>query len=281
MPIKVYKPTTAGRRNYSTNTFVELSGDAPEKTLLAPIKKSGGRNNLGRITIRHRGGGHKRMYRLVDFRQNDKMGKVALVKTVEYDPNRSAYIALVHYEDGDKRYILAHQGIQVGDKLVVDEKVEVKDGNRMQLKNIPTSYNIFNIEMIPGKGGQMIRSAGSSATLASLEGEMAQVLMPSGEVRYVAKDAYATIGIVSNGDHSLIRMGKAGRMRWLGRRPQVLGKSMNAVDHPHGGGEGHNPIGLKAPKTPWGAKALGVKTRKKTKWTNKMIATSRHRNKKK
>lgn len=276
MPVKKYKPTTAGRRNYSVNAFTELTTDTPEKTLLAPLRKSGGRNNLGRITIRHRGGGHKRMYRIIDFKGFDKLGRTATIKTIEYDPNRSSFIALVQYEDGEKRYVLAYKGAQVGDTFVTDEKAEIRPGNRMKLKNIPTSYTIFNVELFPGKGGQAIKTAGSYATLISLDGQFAQVQMPSGEIRYFHKDSYATIGQVSNPDHSLIRIGKAGRMRWLGRRPQVLGKSMNAVDHPHGGGEGHSPIGLKAPKTPWGALALGVRTRKKKNPTGKMIAQSRH-----
>lgn len=281
MPVKKYKPTTPGRRNYSVNTFAELTGDAPEKTLLAPLKKNAGRNNTGRITIRHRGGGHKRNYRIIDFNQTDKLGMVAVVKTVEYDPNRSSFISLLQYPDGEKRYVIAYQGVKAGDQVVCDEKAEVKVGNRMQLKNIPTSYSIYNIEMIPGKGGQMVKTAGAAATLTSLDGDLAQVQLPSGEIRYVAKDAYATIGQVSNQDHSLVRIGKAGRMRWLGRKPQVLGKSMNPVDHPHGGGEGHAPIGMKAPKTPWGAVALGKKTRKRNKPSNVMIASSRHNKKKK
>ncbi len=281
MPIKKYKPTTAGRRNYSVNAFTELTGDDPEKSLLVTLNKTGGRNNIGRITMRHIGGGHKRKYRIIDFKRLDRVGIKGIVKTVEYDPNRTAFIALIQYSDGEKRYILAPQGIKVDDEIHTGEKTPVKPGNRMKLKNIPTTYNIFNIETFPGKGGQLVRTAGTSATLVSLDGEMAQIKMPSGEIRNVSKDAYATIGIVSNPDHSLVRIGKAGRSRWLGRRPHVLGKSMNAVDHPHGGGEGHAPIGLKAPKTPWGAYALGVKTRKKNKWTNNMIASSRHKKKNK
>jgi len=238
--------------------------------------KSGGRNNEGRITIRHRGGGHKRMYRLVDFNATDKLNIPATIKSIEYDPNRTAFIALVAYQDGEKRYILCHQGAKVGDQLMTAEKAPIRAGNRMQIKNIPTAYHVFNLEITPKKGGQMIKTAGSYATLLSLDGEHAQVQMPSGEVRFIEKEAYATIGEVSNQDHSLIRIGKAGRTRWLGRKPEVLGKSMNPVDHPHGGGEGHCPIGMKAPKTPWGAKALGVKTRSRTKWTNRMISSSRH-----
>jgi large subunit ribosomal protein L2 len=279
MPIKKSKPTTNGRRNYSVNAFTELSGDKPEKKLLSPIKKTAGRNNSGRITVRHRGGGHKRLYRHVDFKQMDHLGQRGIIKTIEYDPNRTAFISLVQYADGEKRYILAHQGAKVGEEVLVAEKTPVKSGNRMMLKNIPASYTVFNIELRPGKGGQIIRSAGSSAVLVSLDSDMAQVKLPSGEVRFVSKESYATIGAVSNTDHSLVRIGKAGRMRWMGRRPQVLGKSMNPCDHPHGGGEGHSPIGMKSPKTPWGACALGVKTRKKSKWTNKMIVSSRHKKK--
>lgn len=279
MPIKQYKPNAAGRRNYSVNAFTELTGDMPEKSLLVTLKKSGGRNNYGRITVRHRGGGHKRKYRLVDFKGTDKLNVKASVKSVEYDPNRSAFISLVSYTDGEKRYILAYDGVKVGDEIIAAEKAPIKSGNRMMLKNIPTSYKIFNIELFPGKGGQAVKTAGASATLVSLDGEHAQVKLPSGEVRYFHKNSYATLGEVSNPDHGLVRIGKAGRQRWLGRRPQVLGKSMNACDHPHGGGEGHSPIGLKAPKTPWGAYALGVRTRRKSK-SNIMIASSRHKNKK-
>ena len=281
MGIKVYKPTTAGRRNYSVNAFTELTGDSPEKGLLKSLKKCGGRNNTGRITVRHRGGGHKRRYRVIDFNQSDRVGKIGTVKTVEYDPNRSAFIALVVYNDGEKRYVLAHKGIKVGDKIEMNEKAPIVEGNRLKIKNLPVSYSVFNIEIIPGNGGKLVRSAGACATLVSLDGEYAQIKMPSGEVRYFSKDIYVTIGRVSNEDHSLVRIGKAGRQRWLGKRPQVLGKSMNAADHPHGGGEGHSPIGLKSPKTPWGAYALGVKTRKKDKSTNKFVVLSRHNSKKK
>ena len=279
MPIKKYKPTTPGRRNYSVNSFTEITTDAPEKSLIRPLKKTGGRNNYGRITVRHRGGGHKKMYRMIDFKCLDKLGVKASVKSIEYDPNRSSFISLVSYEDGEKRYVLAYNGMKVGDEIVSDEKASIKDGNRMMLKNIPVSYKLYNLELVPGKGGQIVKSAGSSAVLVSLDGDLAQVKLPSGEVRYFHKDSYATIGEVSNVDHSLIRIGKAGRKRWMGRRPQVLGKSMNACDHPHGGGEGHSPIGLKAPKTPWGAYALGVRTRRKSK-SNLMIVSSRHKNKK-
>ena len=280
MPIKILKPTTPGRRKYSVNAFTELTGDKPHKPLIAPLKKHAGRNNTGRITVRHRGGGHKRRYRVVDFRRVNKIGVPATVQTIEYDPNRSAFISLIYYKDGEKKYILAYKDMEVGDSIIMNPKGEIKIGNRMMLKNIPVSYKIFNLEFVPGKGGQMVRSAGSSAVLVSLDGKMAQVQLPSGEVRYFAKDSYATIGEVSDSDHSQIRIGKAGRSRWLGRRPQVLGKSMNVVDHPHGGGEGHSPIGMKYPKTPWGAHALGVRTRNKKKRSGVYIVASRHKRKK-
>ncbi len=271
MGIRKYKPTTPGRRNYSVNTFTELTGDQPEKSLMAPLKKSGGRNNTGRITSRRRGGGHKRAYRLVDFKRLDKIGMEWTIKTVEYDPNRSAFIALVTYSNGARIYILAYRGIQVWDTIIVDEKAPLKEGNRMKLKNIQTTFKLYNIELVPGKGWQMVRSAGSYATLMSLDAEMAQIKLASWEIRYISKESYATIGQVSNEDHSLVRIGKAGRNRWLGKRPRVLGKSMGVHDHPHGGWEWHSPIGMKAPKTPWGACALGKKTRRKKNLSNKYI----------
>lgn len=276
MPVKYYKPTTPGRRKHSVNTFEQLTVSKPEKSLLAPIRKSSGRNNLGRVTVRHRGGGHKRMYRKIDFARRDKLGIEAVVQSIEYDPNRSAFIALVFYKDGEKRYVLAHRNMQVGDVIVTSEKAAPKEGNRMQLENIPVTYKIYNVQIAPDRNGQLVRSAGSAATLVSLDGEKAQVQMPSGEIRLFEKNCFATIGQVSNIDHNQIRWGKAGRMRWKGRKPQVLGKSMNPVDHPHGGGEQHNSIGMKYPKTPWGAHALGVRTRKKKKWSNRVIAKSRH-----
>ena len=279
MPIKKFKPMTAGRRNYSGNAFSELTGDKPEKTLLSSKKSTGGRNNTGRITVRHRGGGHKRMYRIVDFKQTDKLDIKGVIKSIEYDPNRSAFISLIQFSDGEKRYNLSYKGAKVGDEIITSEKAPIKPGNRMKIKNIPTSYKIYNVEIELGKGGQMVKTAGSFATLVSLDSKYAQIQLPSGEVRYFQKEAYATIGEVSNTDHSLIKIGKAGRQRWLGKRPQVLGKSMNAVDHPHGGGEGHSPIGMKMPKTPWGACALGKKTRKRSK-SNTLILKSRHLKKK-
>jgi large subunit ribosomal protein L2 len=269
MPIKKYNPTTPGRRGMTGLTYEELSGDAPYKPLLAPLTSKAGRNSAGRITVRHQGGGHKRQYRIVDFRQNDKMGIEARVETIEYDPNRTAFIARVVYKDGERRYVLAHKDMKVGDKIVAGEDAKPASGNRLRIANIPTGLRIYNVELIVGGGSIAVRSAGSSAEVISQEGEYTQVRMPSGEVRKVHKNCYATIGVVSNVDNNQVVIGKAGRSRWKGIRPTVLGKSMNAVDHPHGGGEGHSPIGLIYPKTPWGAPALGSKTRKRkdtTKW---------------
>lgn len=274
MAIIKLKPTTPGRRNMSQNDFAEITKSYPEKSLIVAKKSQAGRNNYGRITVRHRGGGHRRAYRLVDFKQLDKMGIPATVRAIEYDPNRSAYIALVFYADGEKRYILAAEGLKVGDKIVAKEKAKVKIGNRMHLNNIPVGFEIYNIEINKGKGGQLVRGAGSTAKLTSLEGQYAQVQLPSGEIRFVHKNCFASIGRLSNLQHNQVRIGKAGRSRWLGRRPSVLGKSMNACDHPHGGGEGHSPIGLVRPKTPWGMPALGFKTRKR-KYSNKMIVKRR------
>ena len=261
--------------------FSGLTKKAPEKRLVRGRTRISGRNNLGRVTVRHRGGGHKRLLRLVDFRQTDKQGVPGVVKAIEYDPNRSARIALVSYADGDKRYILAPEGLNVGDSVVCAERTKVKPGNRMRLQHVPVGYKIFNLELTIGKGGQIVRSAGTGATLVGFDGPYALVELPSGEMRKVRQECYASIGTVSNVDHHLISIGKAGRTRWLGRRPQVLGKSMNAVDHPHGGGEGHSPIGLKYPKTPWGKHALGVKTRRAKLASNRMIVRRRTSKKKK
>ena len=274
MGIRKLKPTTPGRRNMSVNDFTEITKKFPEKNLLAVQKRKAGRNNTGRITVRRRGGGHKKAYRLVDFKRNDKIDIPAVIKGIEYDPNRSAFIALVVYADGAKRYILAANGMKEGDKIVTKEKAKIKAGNRMHLNNIPIGFEIYNVEINQGKGGQIVRSAGSAAKLVSLEGKYAQVELPSGEIRLVHKDCYATIGRLSNLQYNQIKLGKAGRSRWLGRRPKVLGKSMNACDHPHGGGEGHSPIGLPTPKTPWGMPTLGFKTRKR-KYSNKMILKRR------
>lgn len=259
----------------SVMDFRELSKVEPEKSLTKGKKRLSGRDNKGRISIRHRGGGHKRLYREIDFKQVDKDGIPATVATIEYDPNRSARIALLQYIDGEKRYVLAAQGLAVGDSVVAGERTKVKVGNRMRLLHIPVGYKIFNVELQIGKGGEIVRSAGTSATLMGFDETHAIIQLPSGEMRKVRKECCATIGTVGNPDHNLVRIGKAGRQRWLGRKPQVLGKSMNAVDHPHGGGEGHSPTGLKSPKTPWGKKALGVKTRKPKKRSNDLIVRRR------
>ncbi len=261
MPIKKYKPTTPGRRGMSTVDYSELTKTRPKKGLTKAKKKQAGRNNLGRITVRHRGGGVKRLYRIIDHKRFDKLDVPAKVETVEYDPNRTAFISLLLYADGERRYILAPDGITEGEKVICSEKAKIKPGNRIKIGNIPVGFRIHDLEVQVGRGAQMIKSAGSSGQVSSQDGDLAQVTLPSGSVRYVSKDCYATIGTVSNVDHGNVKIGKAGRMRLMGRRPQVLGKSMNAVDHPHGGGEGHTAIGPKTPKTPWGMPALGVKTR--------------------
>ncbi len=261
--------------------FSGLTKKAPEKRLVHGKKRISGRNNLGRITVRHRGGGHKRLMRIVDFRQTGKMGVPGTVKAIEYDPNRSARIALICYVDGDKRYILAPEGLKEEDTVMCAERTKVKPGNRMRLEHVPVGYRIFNVELTIGKGGQIVRSAGTGATLVGFDGSYALVELPSGEMRKIRRECYASIGTVSNIDHHLISIGKAGRTRWLGRRPQVLGKSMNAVDHPHGGGEGHSSIGLKYPKTPWGKHALGVKTRRTKRQSDVLIVRRRTRKKKK
>ena len=275
MPVKVYKPTTPGRRNMSVVDYSGLTKKKPEKSLLAPKKSKAGRNAHGRITIRHRGGGVKRHYRKVDFRRTDKLDIPAKVAAIEYDPNRTAFIALLFYADGEKRYILAPEKLKEGDPVITSVAAKPKVGNRMQLKNIPVGYEIHDLELHLGKGGQLVRSAGATAKLMSLDADMAQVQLPSGEVRFIHKDCYATIGVISNADHMNVVLGKAGRVRKMGRRPQVLGKSMNAADHPHGGGEGHSPIGQKHPKTPWGAAALGLKTRKRNRPSSKLIIRRR------
>lgn len=255
--------------------FSGLSKKRPEKRLASGKQRISGRNNLGRVTVRHRGGGHKRLLRWIDFKQTEKQGIVGRVAALEYDPNRSARIALVHYADGDKRYILAPEGLSVGDEIVCAERTKVKTGNRMRLEHIPVGYRIYNVELTLGRGGQIVRSAGSSAVLVGFDQEFAIVQLPSGEMRKVRSGCFASIGAVSNPDHHLISIGKAGRNRWLGKKPEVLGKSMNAVDHPHGGGEGHSPIGLKHPKTPWGKPALGVKTRLPKKKSSELIIRRR------
>jgi len=282
MPVRKVKPTSPGRRKMSFADFSGLTKKRPEKALTKGKKRISGRGNNGRITIRHRGGGHKRLYREIDFRRTDKVNVPGTVHSIEYDPNRTAFIMLVFYADGDKRYHLAPEGVVVGDSIVCADRTKVKPGNRMQLEHIPTGYKIFNLEINLGRGGEVVRSAGTSATLVGFDKEYAMVQLPSNEVRRVRKNCSATIGTVCNGEHSLVRIGKAGRKRWMGRRPQVLGKSMNAVDHPHGGGEGHSPIGSKkGPRTPWGKRALGVKTRKRSKTSDKLIMRKRSNKKRK
>lgn len=281
MAVKVYKPTTPGRRNSSVQNFGDITKKNPEKALTAPLKKYAGRNNTGRITVRHRGGGAKRLYRLVDFVRST-YDVPATVTAIEYDPNRGPRIALVEYEGGKKSYILGYAGISVGDTVMSSqEKIEAKPGARMPLKHIPVGMFVYNVELAPGRGGKIVRGAGTAAQLQAIEGKYAQIKLPSGEVRLVSKDSAATVGKVGNPDYKLIRWGKAGRMRHRGFRPTVRGKVMNPVDHPHGGGEAANSIGLKGgPKTPWGKKALGVKTRKKGKWSDKLIV-KRRKNKRK
>ncbi len=274
MAIKSYKPTTPSRRNMTSNAFVELTTDKPEKSLLVAKNRTGGRNAQGKITVRHRGGGAKRKYRIIDFKRN-KDGIPARISTIEYDPNRSAFIALVVYADGEKRYILAPLGIKVGDVIVSGKDSDIKPGNALPLLNIPVGTFIHNIELAAGKGGQMVRSAGTSAQLMAKEGNFATLRLPSGEMRYVRIECRATIGTVSNTTHEIIKIGKAGRKRHMGIRPTVRGSVMNPVDHPHGGGEGKAPIGRPAPVTPWGKPALGYKTRKKTKYSDRLIIKRR------
>lgn len=274
MPIKIYKPTTPGRRNMSGYSFDEITKKNPEKSLTTSRKQHAGRGNRGNITVRHKGGGHKRLYRIIDFKQNDKINIGGKVVGVEYDPNRTAYIMLVQYADGEKRYHIAPEKIQVGQEILTKEKAKAKVGNRMMLKNIPPGYFIHNLELDLGRGGQIIRSAGSKGKVAAVEGMYAQVELPSGEVRLINKDCYATIGVVSNAEHFNVTVGKAGRSRWMGKRPAVRGKAMNPIDHPHGGGEGNQSIGLKNPKTPWGMPALGYKTRRR-KYSDRLIVKDR------
>jgi large subunit ribosomal protein L2 len=271
--IKQFKPTSPGRRQMTVLTFEEITTDRPEKSLVQPLKSKGGRNAQGRLTVRHQGGGHKRQYRLIDFKRN-KDGIPAKVATIEYDPNRSANIALLNYKDGEKRYIIAPHGLKVGDMVESGAQADIKVGNTLPLKNIPLGTNIHNIELKPGKGGQLSRSAGESTQLMAKEGNYAHLRLPSGEVRLVHISCRATIGQVGNLDHENVTEGKAGRSRWRGIRPTVRGVVMNPVDHPHGGGEGRSPIGRKAPVTPWGKVAIGGKTRKR-KASDKLIVKSR------
>lgn len=275
MAIKSYKPTSNGRRGMTSLDFSGLSKVKPEKSLLDKKNKKAGRNNMGRITTRHQGGGHKQKYRIIDFKRN-KDDVVAKVATVEYDPNRSANICLLNYADGEKRYIIAPAGLTVGMEVVSGDAVDIKVGNALQLRNIPEGTFVHNIELKPGKGGQMVRSAGASAQVLGVEEKYVTLKLTSGEVRKVLGTCRATIGEVGNQDHSLVNVGKAGRTRWLGIRPTVRGSAMNPNDHPHGGGEGRTPIGRVAPMTPWGKKALGVKTRKKKNKSNDLIVRRRN-----
>ncbi len=275
MGIRVYKPTSNGRRNMSVSTYEEITTTTPEKSLLAPIKSNGGRNNTGKITVRHQGGGVKRKYRVIDFKRN-KDGIPARVASIEYDPNRSANIALLVYADGAKTYILAPKGLVVGQTVISGEGADIKVGNTLVISQIPVGTLIHNIELHPGKGGQLVRSAGTSAQILGREEKYVLVRLSSGEVRKILGTCRATIGVVGNEEHELVRIGKAGRARHMGLRPEVRGSVMNPNDHPHGGGEGKAPIGRKAPLTPWGKKALGVKTRDSKKSSNKLIVRRRN-----
>ena len=270
MGIRVYKPTSAARRLTSVLTFEELTKKAPEKSLLAPIKNHAGRNFSGKISVRHQGGGNRRKYRIIDFKRN-KDNIPARVAAIEYDPNRSAFIALLVYADGEKRYILAPLDLKVGDTVVSGPDADIKPGNCLPIANIPLGTLIHNVEIKPGKGGQMVRSAGNAAQLMAKENGVAQVRLPSGEVRKVPLNARATIGSVGNSDHENVRLGKAGRVRHMGVRPSVRGVVMNPCDHPHGGGEGKSPVGMPAPMSPWGKPTQGVKTRKHKKYSDKLI----------
>ena len=275
MAIKTYKPTTPGRRGMSVVDYTKLSKVAPEKSLLAPKNKKAGRNSYGRITIRHRGGGNRQKYRIIDFKRN-KLDVAGTVMTLEYDPNRSAHIALVQYEDGEKRYIIAPAGLKVGDTVTAGASADIKAGNALPLSNIPTGTFIHNVELYPGKGAQLARSAGVMAQLMGKENNLAMIRLPSGEMRYVPLNCMATIGQVGNTDHANVQIGKAGRKRHMGWRPTVRGSVMNPCDHPHGGGEGKSPIGRSGPVTPWGKPALGYKTRKTHNRSDKFIVKRRN-----
>lgn len=278
--MKIYKPTTPGRRQMTGIDYKKvITARKPYKPLIEALKKKAGRNRQGKITVRHRGGGHKRKYRIIDFKRN-KFDIPAKVESIEYDPNRSTFIALVTYKDGEKRYILAPQDLKVGDEVITGEKVPLKPGNRMPLKNIPVGTFVYNTELIPGRGGQIVRSAGTGAQITAIEGGYVHLTLPSSEIRMVPENAMASIGSLSKPEHRFVNIGKAGRSRWLGKRPVVRGVAMNPVDHPHGGGEGRSPVGLrKGPKTPWGKKAYGVKTRKKKKYSDKFIVRRRKKKK--
>jgi len=275
MALKSFKPTSPGLRQMTVSTFEEITAKKPEKALTSTLNKKAGRNNQGRITVRHRGGGAKRLYRIIDFKRNKDLIP-AKVATIEYDPNRSANIALLHYVDGEKRYIIAPQGLKVGAMLLSGIGIDISPGNALPLSSIPVGTLIHNIEMKPGKGAQIVRSAGGHAQLMAKEGRYAQIRMPSGEVRMILVDCRATVGTIGNGDHSNITIGKAGRKRHMGFRPTVRGVVMNPNDHPHGGGEGRSPIGRKHPVTPWGKPALGHRTRKKNQPSDKFIVRRRY-----
>lgn len=273
MPVKKYKPTSPGRRDMTGNSFEEITRAKPQRSLMTDLRKRAGRNHSGRITVRHRGGGHKRQYRLIDFKR-DKFNIPARVETIEYDPNRSARIALLLYADGERRYIIAPLGLQVGDAVMSGPDAEIRLGNTLAIRDIPVGSLLHNVELLPGRGGQLARAAGVSAQLIAKEGTYAQIRLPSGEVRRVHEDCMATIGQVGNTDHGNIKLGKAGRKRWLGWRPAVRGSAMDPKSHPHGGGEGRSPIGMPGPKTPWGKPAMGKKTRR-NKRTDKFIVRRR------
>ncbi|TMU83320.1 50S ribosomal protein L2 [Bacillus sp. BHET2] len=274
MAIKKYKPTSNGRRGMTSSDFAEITTDSPEKSLLAPLHKKGGRNNQGKLTVRHQGGGHKRQYRIIDFKR-EKDGIPGRVATIEYDPNRSANIALINYADGEKRYILAPKTLVVGMEVMSGPEADIKVGNTLPLINIPVGTIVHNIELKPGKGGQLVRSAGTSAQVLGKEGKYVLVRLNSGETRMILSACRATVGQVGNEQHELINIGKAGRSRWLGKRPTVRGSVMNPNDHPHGGGEGRAPIGRKSPMSPWGKPTLGFKTRKKNNKSDKFIVRRR------
>ncbi len=276
MAVKIYKPTSAGRRIHSVTDYSVLrQKEKSPKHLVVSKAKPAGRNNSGKITVRHQGGGARRKIRVVDFSRADRKGIPGTIRTIEYDPTRTAFISLISYRDGAKRYVLTAQGMKVGHSIMYGEKAEILPGNRLELKNIPVGTLVHDIELIPGQGGRIARSAGGYATLQTVEGGSALLKMPSGEIRKVRANCLASVGQLANADWMNVRIGKAGRMRHMGWRPQVRGKAMNPVDHPHGGGEGHNPIGMKYPKTPWGRHALGVKTRDPKKYSNKSIIKRR------
>ncbi|PSL42531.1 LSU ribosomal protein L2P [Salsuginibacillus halophilus] len=279
MAVKKFKPTSAGRRFMSGKDYSEITTDQPERSLMEPLHRKGGRNNQGRISVRHQGGGHKRQYRVIDFKRN-KDGVPGRVATIEYDPNRSANIALIHFADGEKRYILAPKNLKVDDEIMNGEEADIKTGNALELKDIPVGTVIHNIELKPGRGGQLVRAAGAEAQVLGKEGKYALVRLKSGETRLILQTCRATVGQVGNLEHELVNIGKAGRGRWLNKRPVVRGSAMNPSDHPHGGGEGRAPIGRKSPVSPWGQPSVGLKTRKKNKDTDKYIVRRRKKKKK-